>query len=250
MFKNEKANLKLITEKNSRQLAKSYIENEKFSTFVDFSSDFLSGSWENKYGLLIFRDHNKDETLDSFSKIKKEIQDREVLSVQNFPYDFKVKFINPIIDKNRYLSNYETVKNRKHGNLIILTSDDADFEKEFDSSIWTEELCSVSRLTPQQLVYVFKEIFSLPEKEKNDILLFNKREIERKTQYLTEYYFNTQHHQEKPFSLKLYGNDNIYYIQTFKQKEDAWACYQEMVKKSKTEDSYELVKRLGFHSDS
>lgn len=249
MFEPQTIDVSVFQGRISTSYLERLAEGYSFSELIEFKDNFLCGNWDGRFGLFVFSDHTEKDSLDSFFKINLKVENDEFLSTLNFPYEFRESFIQSIIDENRYFSNHDSLINKKQGNFLTLTTDNT-IPESIDLTQWTEHQCSTMELTPQQFAKVMSHIYALPEIERDKIIAFREKEIKKRVKNRMESYILTYPCQERPYSIKLYGNDDCSYIKLFETKEAAWDCYQELKKFSMIEDSYDLIERLGFVHDN
>lgn len=248
MFPNKQFDETLL--KDSVEYAKSFQEYD-FSELIAFNDNFLSGSWDGIYGILIFengfKEHHKksDSTLKSKVAIFNEIQKRETLKIWNFPYVIQNEIIKPMLDQNRYFSNHDFIECRKNGSFLTFTSDDIIPEECLDKSKWTEHLCSASELSPVQFMRVMTEIHN--RKDRDDILNFYNDKTKKSIEDSYQESITLYQHLEMPYKLLLQGNDDCSYTKLFATEQEAFDCYNKMKELAKTKSSgYDVIDELGF----
>lgn len=248
MFPNTQFDEKIL--KDSQEYAKSF-QKYDFSDLIEFNDNFLAGSWDGIYGILIFEDGIKSYPLDPNNKLKSkvaifnEIQKREALKMWNFPYLIQNEIIRPMLEQNRYFSNHDFIKDRSCGSFLTFTSDDVIPEECLDKSKWTEHLCSSSDLSPIQFMKVMTEIHN--RRDRDDILNFYNDKVKKGIDSSYKESITLYQHLEMPYRLRLFGNDDSSYTKLFATEEEAFDCYNKMKELAKTKSSgYDVIKELGF----
>lgn len=223
MFPNTHFDVNILS--NNNDYAKVF-QSGYFSDLIDFNEDFLSGSWDGKYGLITFRDDSNNEELRSRVELHKDLCDESRLKVSIFPYNIVKSYINPIVNTNRTFSNHDHIKNRKQGSFITFTSDDIIPDEVFDTNKWTEHHCSNPTLSLSQFNNVMLYINTLDNKEA--ILDHYYINLNNDIEIMYNEMICTQTHLEKPYELCVHGNDDTSYIKLFATEKEAWDCYNDM----------------------
>ena len=251
MFEKRKQNLNFISE-GLRDYAHSMTKDSQFSAFIEFKTNFLSGNWDGKYGLIRFTDHNieRKNPLKYFIEIVINTQEESRTNIYNFPYPF-IEEVKKIAENKKYLNNVDYIKSLpegvSHGSFasVLLTHTNIIHES-IDMSQWTEKKVGFTELSVTEYAEVMVKINSMPEEEKKYILDYHEKKSQKVAEMQIEYAFKATPCQERPFSISIDGNDDCSYIKLFETKEQAWACYKELTSNAMKEDGYELVHRLGF----
>lgn len=249
MFEKQHADYTILS-KELQPYGKRMAEAFEFSAFLPFKDQFLCGNWDQKYGLVTFKDYSQDKKLKSFLAIQLEMEERETLSTFNFPYPFSKDVVDKMLEENRFISNHDLIENRSQGDFLTITSDSMFHGDEFKKEEWEEHKCRSSTLTAVQYAKIMLHIHSLPEEERDYILKFNQDKIKKTIEMNILSYRKTSPCTERPFALCIYGNDDCSYIKLFETKEAAWKCFKQLQYGSKIRDSYDFIHELGFDYDN
>ena len=236
----EKVNLKLKDES-----LQNYIDSlSKDSDFCDLiyfkEENVLSGSFDQHYGLFTVKDRSNDKTVQSIVEICADYKNYLYSSMYSFPYEIQ-QYIKSIIPED-FIHNYETVKDKESGCLINIKNTNH-LPEWFSFDNWKKIKCSITRLDAEDLIQVIQYIHTF----KNSTEIFQeyyKKVEEQYNSFLKE--VDAIASIERPISISLIGTDDTSYGKCVESLEDAKMIYDILKNKGKTDDFYDLIKKLNF----
>lgn len=238
----------------SNSYASSFNEHYHFTEMVEFKDQFLCGNWDKKYGLIVFYNafdrKNSQVAVKPLAQIISDIYESESTSIYNFNRDVFDRFIKPMFDNSQCFSNFNKEINSKSKCLLTISDENREVLKYLKSDYWSEIKVSFTELSAVQFAKLMVAIHSLPEDERDKILHdYNKKREDRVESSINDF-SKTVAHVEKPYVLKIIGNDDSSYIQLFETEKEAWKCYLALKKGAMTKCNWTLVEELGFVTDN
>lgn len=241
----------VITGDNDVRYLNHLKENTIFSNLIEFSENWLSGCFEGKYGFLTIKDARMDKRnkLTSIVKSKEELLNLTPLSIFNFPHEI-MTWIGEYMNKNYILhDNYNFHKEKGvEPTYVVLPSDNIEDYINDELKHWNKNRNTdgVSKIDVEMLIKVLAYIDTLPNKDK--LLKEYKRNIQKNNEFVLKEIATIYPSTEKPFVIKLYGNDDSSYAKVCATKEEAFKAYEDVLSIKDSSHIYKDIFSIGFFS--